>query len=312
MHSPRISRRNFVRAGAASLTAVAFPAILTARPAAKRLPIAVSTLGCPQWDWKTILRNTAEYGYAALELRGILAEMDLTKVPEFTGERLKDSLRDLSAVGLKISDLGASANLHEPDPVKRAKQMDEAKRFIDLAYRMKAPYVRVFPNQFLPNEDRRVTMDRIIAGFRELGEYAKGTGIVVILESHGEFTRAETLLPVLQGAKMTTTGFLWDAHHTCVAGEKPEDTWKALGKYTRHTHLKDSVPDAKGRKYVLLGTGQVPVKDTVRVLAAGAYKGYYCFEWEKRWHPEIEEPDIAFPHYAKTMREYLNEAGVKA
>jgi hypothetical protein len=41
------------------------------------------------------------------------------------------------------------------------------------------------------------------------------------------------------------------------------------------------------------------------VLAKGGYRGYYCLEWEKRWHPEIEEPEIAFPHYAKVMREYL-------
>jgi len=49
----------------------------------------------------------------------------------------------------------------------------------------------------------------------------------------------------------------------------------------------------------------------VKVLAAGGYRGYYCFEWEKRWHPEIEEPEIAIPHYAKVMRQYLAEAGAK-
>jgi len=27
--------------------------------------------------------------------------------------------------------------------------------------------------------------------------------------------------------------------------------------------------------------------------------------------PEIEEPEIAIPHYAKVMRQYLAEAGVK-
>jgi hypothetical protein len=56
----------------------------------------------------------------------------------------------------------------------------------------------------------------------------------------------------------------------------------------------------------------VPVKETVKALAAAGYRGYYCFEWEKKWHPEIEEPEIAFPHYAKVMREYLAEAGIKA
>ena len=80
----------------------------------------------------------------------------------------------------------------------------------------------------------------------------------------------------------------------------------------RHTHLKDSVPDGAERRYVLTGTGQVPVKEQVRVLASGGYKGFYCFEWEKKWHPEIDDPEIAFPHFAKTMREYLAAAGVKA
>jgi hypothetical protein len=55
----------------------------------------------------------------------------------------------------------------------------------------------------------------------------------------------------------------------------------------------------------------VPVKDTVAVLAKNGYKGYYCFEWEKVWHPEIEEPEVSFPHYADQMRRYLTEAGVK-
>jgi sugar phosphate isomerase/epimerase len=78
--------------------------------------------------------------------------------------------------------------------------------------------------------------------------------------------------------------------------------------------LKDSRPpkgDEKDRRYVLTGSGDVPVKETVKVLAAGGYRGYYCFEWEKRWHPEIEEPEVAIPHYAKVMRQYLAEAGVK-
>jgi predicted xylose isomerase-like sugar epimerase len=62
---------------------------------------------------------------------------------------------------------------------------------------------------------------------------------------------------------------------------------------------------------VLLGAGDVPVKEQVRVLAAAGYQGFYCFEWEKTWHPEIEEPEVAFPHYAKTMAAYLAEAGVQ-
>jgi sugar phosphate isomerase/epimerase len=150
----------------------------------------------------------------------------LPKCPEFTGTRLPGSRQDLSAMGLKISDLGASAQMHEPDPAKRAKHMDEARCFIDLAHQMDAPYVRVFPNQFVPGEDKRVTFDRISSGLHELGEYAKGAGVTVIVESHGEFRRAEDLIAIIEGAKSKNVAFLWDAHHTCVEGEKPADTFK--------------------------------------------------------------------------------------
>lgn len=307
-----ITRRTFIHSLTASIVA---PAIIRATGKVKRLPIAFSTLGCPKWEWKMILDHAAQHGFAAIELRGLMADMDLAKSPQFTGAKLKESLKDLDALGLKISDLGASANMHEPDAAKRAKQMDEARRFIELAHQLRAPYVRVFPNQLVKGEERKVTIDRIIAGLRELGDHAKGSAVTVIVESHGEFATSPMLLEIIKGANHPNVAFLWDAHHTCVAGEKPADTFKQLGRYVRHTHLKDSrAPQSGGkdRRYVLTGTGEVPVKETVKALAAGGYKGFYCFEWEKRWHPEIEEPEIAFPHYAKVMREYLTEAGVKA
>jgi sugar phosphate isomerase/epimerase len=306
-----ITRREFINSSAAALVA---PAIIKSGVTAERLPIGFSTLGCPEWEWKNILDQAARHGFGAIEMRGLAGEMDLPKSPQFTGDRLKESLKDLEALGLKIATLGASANMHEPDAAKRARQMDEAKRFIELAHQLRAPYVRVFPNQLVKGEDRKVTIDRIIAGLRELGDQAKGSGVTIIVESHGEFVTSPPLLEIIEGAGRPNVAFLWDAHHTCVAGEAPAETFRRLGRYVRHTHLKDSrAPkgDEKGRRYVLTGSGEVQVKETVKVLAAGGYRGYYSFEWEKKWHPEIEAPEIAIPHYAKVMRQYLAEAGVK-
>ena len=112
------------------------------------------------------------------------------------------------------------------------------------------------------------------------------------------FTDSPTLLELMRLADSPNVAILWDAHHTFVGGEQPEDTVAQLGKYIRHTHLKDSVPSGTDRKYVLTGTGEVPVKRQVAALARIGYKGYYSFEWEKRWHPEIEEPEVAFAQYA--------------
>jgi sugar phosphate isomerase/epimerase len=294
----------------------AAPAILRARPAA-RYPIAFSTLGCPGWSWKQVLEQADTLGYTALELRGIAGEMDLPKVPELQGTRLKETMNDLGALGIVISDLGASAHMHEKEAAARQAQFDEGRRFIDLAKAMNVKYVRMFGDKVGEGEAREDAIKRVIDGFQQMAEYAKTAGVVVLMESHGDFTNSKELTQIIEGVNADAFRLLWDAHHTFVAGqEQPAATWKALGKWVRHTHLKDSVqkPGTTGeadRQYVLTGQGNVPVKEQVQVLVKAGYKGFYCFEWEKRWHPEIAEPEVAFPHYAKTMGEYLTAAGVK-
>src|SRR5688500_59603 len=256
-----MTRRAFV---AALTAAAAAPAIIRAQPRTPRLPISFSTLGCPKWPWSRIVEQAAQMGYAAIELRGIEMQMDLTKRPEFSGTRLADSVKDLEALGLKISDLGASARMHESDPKIRAAQLDEGKRFVDLAQQLRAPYVRVFGDKVPPGEAKRDVMARVVEGLRALGEHAKGSGVGILIEAHGDFTDSPTLAQLLKSAAMDNVALLWDAHHTFVSGkEQPAATYAALGSYVRHTHLKDSKPEGAEVRYVLTGSGTVPVRDTV-------------------------------------------------
>ena len=306
-----LTRRSFLAALGAGPAAA--PGLLRAQSRSARYPIAFSTLGCPSWTWKTILENADRYGYSALELRGIAGEMDLPKVPEFIGTRLAETKRDLAALGLVVSDLGASSRMHEKDPAVRAQQFDEGRRFIDLAKAMGVKYVRMFGDRIPEGETKDEVMKRVVEGFRTMADYARPAGVTVLIESHGDFTRSADIEGILTSVASPQFALLWDAHHSFVAGkEQPADTFAKIGKWARHTHLKDSKPQGADRRYVLVGAGEVPVKEQVRVLAAAGYKGLYCFEWEKKWHPEIEEPEVAFPHYAKTMAEYLSAAGVKA
>jgi sugar phosphate isomerase/epimerase len=298
-----MTRRTFLAGVAAA------PAILRAQPRTPRLPISFSTLGCPKWPWRRILEQGSQMGYSAIELRGIEMQMDLPALPEFSGTRLAESIKDLDAAGLKISDLCASARMHESDPKVRAAQLDEGRRFVDLAHRLNAPYIRVFGDKIPAGEPKREVMARVVEGLRTLGEHAKGSGVGVLIESHGDFTDSPTLAEMLEAVAMDNVALVWDAHHTFVAGkEQPAATFAALGRYVRHTHLKDSRPEGADVRYVLTGSGTVPVRETVRILSTAGYKGYYGFEWEKGWHPEIEEPEVSFPHFAKVMREYLPAA----
>jgi sugar phosphate isomerase/epimerase len=305
-----VARRSFLSTLGAGLAA---PAILRAQSRSKRYPIAFSTLGCPAWSWKTILETADRLGYAGIELRGIAGEMDLPKVPELQGTRLAETKKDLAAVGVVVSDLGASSRMHEKDPATRASQLDEGRRFIDLAHAMDVKYVRVFGDKIPEGEPKEEVMKRVVDGFQQLATYAKPAGVTVLIESHGDFTHSADLENILTRVDSPQFALLWDAHHSFAAGkEQPAESYAKIGRWIRHTHLKDSKPEGSDRRYVLIGMGDVPVKEQVKVLASHGYQGFYCFEWEKKWHPEIEEPEVAFPQYARVVGGYLAEAGVKA
>ena len=255
------TRREFLETSAAIL-ATPYARRL---PGDARLPLGFSTLGCPAWTWPQILDFAAAHGYVGVELRGLQATMDLSQAPEFAPGRLEEAKRQLTGHGLSVSDLGASDQLHEMDPAKRAAQLAESRRFIDLAQALGAPYVRVFGNNYVKDVPRADMLAHIARGLRELGDYARPKGVTVLIESHGDFTDSPTLLDILRQADSPAVALLWDAHHTFVSGkEAPEDTVRQLGSYIRHTHLKDSVPAGTGgggdRRYVLTGTGEVPVR----------------------------------------------------
>jgi sugar phosphate isomerase/epimerase len=210
---------------------------------------------------------------------------------------------------LRIVDLGASANMHELDAAKRAADFDEARRFIDLANALDAKFIGVFGNKYLAGVPREATLERVAAGLRELGTYASDKNVTVLLESHGDFTDSPTLVEIMRRADSAGVALLWDAHHTFAFGhEAPEDTYRQIGPYVRHVHLKDSVPAGDDRRYVLTGAGEVPVRRQIEVLVRNNYPGYYNFEWEKRWHPEIEEPEVAFAQFAEVAGGYLRDA----
>jgi sugar phosphate isomerase/epimerase len=301
-----LTRREFLASGTAT-------ALLSGISWGKeeRLPLAFSTLGCPAWEWKKILEFAQANWFAAIELRGLMGNMDLPAVPEFSPERIAETKRQVADHGLKISDLGASSEMHTADPTERAKQLADARRFIDLASSLEVPYVRVFGNQI--RGPREEVLARVVDGLHQLGEYGGPRGVTVLIESHGEFVDSPTLKEVLTRADSKNVALLWDAHHTFVDGhEQPEVTVAELGSWIRHTHLKDSALVGKERKYVLPATGEVPLERQVLALRNIGYKGYYCFEWEKKWHPDIEEPEVAFPDYVRVVSEYLKEPLKKA
>jgi len=271
------------------------------------LRLAFSTLGCPDWDFQKVTDFAMQNDYTGIELRGLLREMDLTKCKEFnSSENRSTTMRMMKEKKLQFVDLGSSANMHIADAIERKKNLDDGRRFIDLAEQLNCPFVRVFPNGLPRDKDRNQTMDLITKGLLELGDYAKGSKVSVLMETHGDLTRTDDLEKIMQSAHHEHTGLVWDVTNMwTITKESPAEVYERLRKYIQHTHIKDAkLVDGKVQ-YVLMGQGEVPIFQAVDALARGGYKGYYSFEWEKLWHPELAEPEIALADYPKAMKKHF-------
>ena len=117
--------------------------------------------------------------------------------------------------------------MYEPEAAKRTRQMDEAKRFIELAHQLRAPYVRVFPNQLVKGEERKTTIDRIVAGLRDLGDHAKGSDVTIVVESHGEFVTSPPLLEIIRGANHPERSVPLGRASHLRRGEGPAETFSS-------------------------------------------------------------------------------------
>ena len=306
----RNSRRAFLKGlSMAVLAPRLVPKVFPAQTRKVRLPIAFSTLGCPTWEWKRILDFASEHGFAAVELRGLEGNLDLPSHPIFAQERIEQTKHEIQERRLKIACVSSSANLYISDQARRAKELADARRFIDLASSLGAPCVRVFGGKAESDSSRlpdQETKARVAAGLHELGDYAGPRSVQVLIESHDHFTASASLKDVLRAANSNHVGLLWDAHHTFAdSNEDPEFTVQQLGTWMRHTHLKDSTGSGEDRKYVLTGRGNVPIQRQIESLRSIGYKGFYCFEWEKLWHPDLEPPEIAIADFARVVGECL-------
>jgi sugar phosphate isomerase/epimerase len=216
---------------------------------------------------------------------------------------IQGCLGKLKDAGVRIINLGASTNLHLPEGAERQKSMDEGRRFIDLAAALSCPYVRVFPNNLPKDQEKSAVLDRIRTGLGQLADYGQSRKVAVLMETHGDLVYTEDLVAVLQPLNHANAGLVWDfVNMWSVTKEATAYVYPKLKPYIRHTHIKDYRMEGGKMRYCFLGKGESPIIGAIDLLRKDGYKGYYSFEWEKLWHPELEEPDLAFADYAQTMR----------
>jgi sugar phosphate isomerase/epimerase len=268
------------------------------------MKLSFSTLACPGWGWGRIVDEALRLGYDAIEIRGIENELYLPRCRPFLPEQLEGTRAQLSESGLAICVLDTSCAFHDAGRYEGA--IEEGIATIDLAQQLNVPYIRVFGDLIPDGLSSEDVIDRVASGLQSLGSYAEGKEVSVLLETHGDFVQMDYVQAALDRTTSPTVGVVWDVLEVYKHCREPlRQTYASLGKYVRHIHVKDGKMGDVGQPYCLMGEGNLPLNDLLELLRENRYDGCLSLEWEKRWVPELAEPETALPQFIEYMKSRL-------
>ena len=267
------------------------------------MKLAFSTLGCPGWELQQIAATAQRLGYDGVELRAVGGSLNLLERSEFGPGRVKTARALFADSNLEICCVDTSCTFHSPSSAERVAQVEAALRHAELAAELGAPSIRVFPDKIQTGATRVETRDYIVECLRGVAERLPRE-VCVALETHGDFARTETTVEIVARVDHPQVKLIWDVANSVAAGDSIAGAGKTVQRFLSHIHLRDARPVATSEYWlpVLAGAGEVSFAKTIAVIGELGYEGFVSFEWEKYWHPEIEEPEVALPDFINAMR----------
>jgi sugar phosphate isomerase/epimerase len=264
-------------------------------------PVTFSTLACPNWQMETILAKASEFGYDGIEWRGG-PEGHLQ--PDMPSSRKTWLRQQCSNTGLMSLAVTAYTSFVSASAKERQANVDELRRYADLAAEIGANYVRAFLGE-LPEGTKLDPgiYENISECLQAASEYADSVAVQIAVEPHDDFVRSSTVAPLLHRIQHPTLRVIWDIANAFADGEDPAEGFDLLKDHLAYVQIKDGKGQRNEWQLCPLGQGQVPLGHAFELLVTQGYPGALSVEWEYAWHPELDPPEIALPAALRAVRE---------
>ncbi len=140
--------------------------------------------------------------------------------------------------------------------------------------------------------------------FSQIINFAENHGVSLLIETCGKYANTENVLDVINFFGTTALKVCWNIRETFFkSGETADKTIQTLGAYIEYVKMGDS----KDGENVLIGDGELPVKDFVNALRSLNYDGYVCVMDSG----EITSADILLTHFNSFLSSKATEINKK-
>src|SRR6266508_967800 len=264
-------------------------------------PVSFSTLACPNWSIETVIAKASEFGYDGIEWRGGAQGHVQPTMPTAQKAVLQKMLMDTGLIAIAVT---AYTSFVSELAEERQANIDELRRYADLAAELDAPYVRTFLGE-LPERTKLDSSiyENISDCLNTASDYADSVGVKIAVEPHDDFVRSSTIVPILTQVQHPALRVIWDIGNAFAAGEDLKEGFELLKHRIAYVQVKDGKKHGTQWQLCSLGQGQVPLAQAFALLLAHGYEGALSVEWEYAWHPELDPPEMALPAALRTVRE---------
>ncbi|MFE7773011.1 sugar phosphate isomerase/epimerase family protein [Streptomyces sp. NPDC057445] len=244
------------------------------------MKLAFSTLGVPGMPVPEVAALAAATGYHGVELR---ADAEEPVHPGIGTRERAAVVAEFDRAGVEILTVAGYVRMAAAGDDEAVHQ--DLDGLLRLAKDLGAPYIRVFPGGGDQDQDSAdATAARRLAA---AAETAADLGVRILLETHDSHRTGAAVSRVLGTVGHLHAGALWDVLYPWLEDEPPVATHAALSPFLGYVQVKD-VASPQDLTPLLLGSGVLPLAEC---LALTGEDGWVCWEYEKRWHPEV--PDLA-------------------
>jgi sugar phosphate isomerase/epimerase len=189
------------------------------------------------WDVETIIKNLEAAGFEGVELR--TGHKHGVEIALSAGEREKVRKR-FERSKIRLVGFGSTCEFHSPDPEVRKKNVEEGKRFIELAHDTGAWGVKVRPNGLPKEVPAETTVQNIGACLRELGDYGAGRGVEIWMEVHGSATSDPRLCAgIMKAARHEQVGLCWNSNPADIVGGSVRQSFQLLRPWLKSAHINE-------------------------------------------------------------------------
>jgi sugar phosphate isomerase/epimerase len=273
------------------------------------MKLSFATLGCPDWTLEHIAQQAAALGFDGVELRGAAGNHIGPDESPAELARIRGLFAD---AGVAICCIMGYTKFTDDDPAARAQNVALTRTYIGVAQAIGCPTLRIFGGHN-PQVERQVAIERLVSCLREVAPMAADHGVQLAIETHDDWCIGANLAAAIAGVDHPAVGVCWDIANSHFR-EPMARTHAAIREHIVHVHFKDAVKSPAGGAHanhsVLPGEGEVDMPGGLALLKSSGYDGWLSFEWEKKWEPELAEPEVAFPHYLRVARDLLDRAGI--